>query len=104
MKDKSRGRASGSVAVFYYNTLTIPFAIVDVTQHWIIVQFSYNSNTYYIISAYFKPKYKLDILLNIQQYTINSLKIGVNDIILGGGRNCGRGTEELSGLESYDSY
>lgn len=88
IRERSRGRASGGLIIYYSTKYTAH--TLDVSPWWIACLFSYNSITFVLILIYFKPSLDIKNILEVFQITLAEIRecsSGI-PIIICGDFNC----------------
>lgn len=112
LRDKSRGRGSGGLAILYRKCYDV--VLLDSSAWWIVCLFNLEGVSFIVCSVYFKPFKKceeLGELLSLFQLTLDDLRERYREapIFVGGDFNCRIGSageipEELvSGTNLFDS-
>lgn len=71
IRERSRGRASGGLAIYYLNQFTA--RVLDVSPWWIICQFFCQSVNFVLCLVYFKPSLELNMALEMFQLAISEV-------------------------------
>lgn len=88
LKDKSRGRASGGLILFYKEHLDV--VVLQLSPWWIVVKLTATNFKLIITAVYFKPNLDTDYLLQLLQLVLDDVDRDYGDYfhIIGGDFNC----------------